>query len=116
MYKSFKEMSVWQEATDNIFKATENIPRTEDYGLTSQIRRAALSIPANISEAFRRQHSLDKINFYYYARGSINETQNHLEYGKRVGHISQNAVQELDIRLAKLCKDINKIIVSFKKS
>ncbi|OQX51790.1 MAG: hypothetical protein B5M53_10305 [Candidatus Cloacimonas sp. 4484_209] len=55
MYKSFKDMPIWQEAmniAEEIFKITDNLPKKEDYGFTSQIRRAALSISANIAEAF----------------------------------------------------------------
>jgi four helix bundle protein len=51
-YNSFEEMPVWQKAMElaiSVFKLTENLPRKEDYGLTSQIRRSALSIPGNIS-------------------------------------------------------------------
>ncbi|MCK4333142.1 MAG: four helix bundle protein [Thermoplasmatales archaeon] len=72
MYKSFKDMSIWQEAmniAEQIFRITDNLPKKEDYGFTSQIRRAALSISANIAEAYGRSHTADKINFYYFARG-----------------------------------------------
>jgi four helix bundle protein len=117
MYKSFKEMPIWQEALDiaeKIFKLTEILPKKEDYGLTSQIRRAALSISANIAEAYGRDHTLDKINFYYFARGSVTETQNHLEYGKRVGYFDKDLVEKLDRRLLKLYNDFNKIVVTLK--
>ena len=90
MYKSFKDMPIWKEAlaiADLIFQLTEKLPRKEDYGFTSQIRRAALSISANIAEAYGRNHTLDKINFYYFVRGSTTETQSHLEYAKRVRYI-----------------------------
>lgn len=117
MYQSFKDMPIWQEALDiaeKIFKLTDVLPKKEDYGLTSQIRRAALSISANIAEAFGRDHTLDKINFYYFARGSVTETQSHLEYGKRVRYFDKNLVEELDSQLLKLYNDLNKIIVTFK--
>ncbi len=59
-YNSFEEMPVWQKAMDmavEIFKLTEELPRKEDYGLTSQIRRSALSVPGNIAEGFGRKHT-----------------------------------------------------------
>jgi len=118
VYKSFKEMPIWQKAMDiaeKIFKLTENLPKKEDYGFTSQIRRSALSISANISEAYGRNHSLDKINFYYFARGSVTETQSHLEYGKRVKYLSEKEVEELDKELMQLYADINKIIKTLKR-
>lgn len=119
MYKSFKDMPIWQKAIDVakiIHTLTEKLPQKEDYGFTSQIRRSALSISANIAEAFGREHSLDKINFYYYSRGSLTETQSHLEYGEKVGYISKQKANELDIVLSKLYRDINKIILTLKGS
>jgi four helix bundle protein len=67
-FNSFEEMPVWQKAMElavKIHKCTENLPRKEDYGLTAQIRRAALSASANIAEGFGRKHTKDKLNFYY---------------------------------------------------
>jgi len=117
MYKSFKEMPIWKEAmqiAEDIFKLTDRLPRKEDYGFTSQIRRSALSISANIAEAYGRQHTLDKMNFYYFARGSVTETQNHLEYGRRVDYLPAKSVELLDKKLIKLYNDLNKVIVTLK--
>ncbi|MFH1398297.1 MAG: four helix bundle protein [Candidatus Omnitrophota bacterium] len=117
MFKSFKEMPIWQEAmakAEDIFNLTEKLPKKEDYGLTSQIRRAALSISANIAEAYGRNHTSDKVNFYYFARGSAVEIQNHIEYAKRVGYIKADIVKCLDDKLVKLYNDLNKIIISLK--
>lgn len=119
MYKSYKEMPIWQKAieiSEMIHKLTEKLPRKEDYGFTSQIRRAALSISANIAEAFGRNHTLDKINFYYMARGSLTETQSHLEYGRRVRYIDDEKVQNLDKTLSELYNDINKAILTLKRA
>ena len=77
-YKSFEEMPVWRKAMDlavKVLKLTENLPRKEDYGLTSQIRRSGLSVPGNIAEGFGRKHTKDKLNFYYDSRGSLSETK-----------------------------------------
>lgn len=117
MLKSFKDMSAWQLAMSvavEIFEATENLPKCEDYGLTSQIRRSALSVSANIAEGYGRQHVLDKINFYFNARGSLTETQSHLEYATRVGYINPDISSELDGKLSNLYHEINKIIASLK--
>ncbi len=117
MYKSFKEMPVWQEAMSiavDIFHMTESLPKKEDYGLTSQLRRSALSISANISEAFGRKHNKDKINFYSFARGSLIETQSHLEYAKRVGYIEEEVHQRIDEHLDVLHKDLNKIMLTLR--
>ena len=119
MFNSFKNMPIWQEAmsiAEKIFKYTDNLPGKEDYGFTSQIRRSCLSISANIAEAFGRFHSANKINFYCIARGSLTETQSHLEYGKRVGYLNSEISEELDQKLIALYNDINKVIVTLKKS
>lgn len=117
MYKSFKEMPIWQKAmniAEHIFRLTEELPRKEDYGFTSQIRRSALSISANIAEAFGRNHTSDKVNFYYISRGSLTETQSNLEYGKRIGYINSKIVGDIDGALCELYNGINKVIVTLK--
>lgn len=117
MYKDFKDMKVWQDGIDIaviIFTLTETLPKKEDYGFTSQIRRSALSISANIAEAFGRHHKNDKVNFYYYARGSVTETRSHLEYGKRVSYISNEQQTDLENRLKEIYFELNKIIKTIK--
>ncbi len=117
MYKSFREMPIWKEAmsiAEEIFKLSENLPRKEDYGLTAQIRDSALSISANIAEAFGRQHTKEKINFYFIARGSITETQSHLEYCRRVKYCDDESFGKLDNKLELLHKDLNKLILSLR--
>jgi four helix bundle protein len=112
-------MPVWQSAmaaAEQVFALTDKLPRKEDYGFTSQIRRAALSISANIAEAFGRNHTLDKINFYYVARGSVTETQSHLEYGHRVGYITSSVAQVLTDKLEVIHADLNKVIFALRGS
>jgi four helix bundle protein len=111
-------MPAWQKAmevAETVFVLTENLPRKEDYGLTSQLRRSALSISANIAEGFGRKHALDKANFYYNARGSLTETQSHLEYAKRVGYLLLHDTERLDGILQNLHHDLNKIISTLKR-
>lgn len=115
MYSNFTDMPVWQEAmkvAENIFELTLPLPKQEDYGLTSQIRRAALSISANIAEAYGRRTSLDKRKFYDYARGSAFETQNHIIYGTRVGYFSPDQAENIHAKINQIIHDINKIIKS----
>lgn len=117
VYKSFKDMPIWQNAisvAEDIFKLTENLPKKEDYGLTSQLRRAALSISSNIAEAYGRHHISDKINFYYFSRGSVTETQSQLEYANRVGYVDKDTSDILIKKLGQIYNDINKIIVTFR--
>jgi len=113
MIKSFQDMPIWQESMGiavKIFEISEPFPKKEDYGLTSQIRRSALSIPANIAETFGRYHIKDKINFYYFARGSVTETQSHLIYCKKVKYTTPETVDQLISELEEICKSLNNII------
>lgn len=117
MYKSFEEMPVWQKSMNlavEIFEISERFPRKEDYGLTSQIRRSALSISANIAESFGREHILNKLNFYYNARGSLSETKSHLIYGIKVKYFAQDEFDELDKIIRMIWEEMNKIIVTLK--
>jgi four helix bundle protein len=104
------------EIAEEVFRLTRTLPRSEDYGYTSQVRRSALSISANLAEGFGREHTNDKVHLYRVARGSATETQSHLEYGRRVGYIDADSHAKLDGRLASLIHDINKIITTLKGS
>ena len=113
MIKSFRDMSVWQhshELSRDIFNLTKDLPGSEDYALTSQIRRASNSVSANIAEAFGRQTSKDKIYFYIVSRGSAYETQNHLLYGFGVGYFNKSITKKLVKRYDALIHELNKII------
>jgi len=113
MYSSFTQMPVWNSASDlstKVFNLTIHLPKSEDYGLTSQIRRSANSVSANIAEGFGRTTAKDKSHFYIMARGSAFETQNHLIYGKRVSYFEKEPVSELFIKYQELIIGLNKII------
>jgi four helix bundle protein len=117
-FSSFEDMPVWQKSMEiavRIFKLTENLPRKEDYGLTSQIRRSALSVPGNIAEGFGRKHTKDKLNFYYDSRGSLSETKNHLIYGHRVKYFDQLNHDELKQLISDTWEELNMLISSLQK-
>ena len=117
-YNSFEDMIVWQKAMDlavKIFKLTEKLPRKEDYGLTSQIRRSALFVPGNIAEGFGRKHTKDKLNFYYDSRGSLAETKNHLIYGQKVDYFDKTEYQNLSNLIDDIWKELNMLISSMQK-
>jgi len=74
--KSFEDLLVWQKAHAfvlEVYRMSEGFPKLELYGLTSQLRRAAVSIPANIAEGFRKQGNADKARFFNIAKGSADE-------------------------------------------
>jgi four helix bundle protein len=116
LYSSFEDMPVWQkgmELAERVFALTETLPKKEDYGLTSQIRRSALSVPGNIAEGFGRRHTKDKLNFYYMSRGSLAETKSHLIYGFKVGYFQESELSELLELTANIWEELNKLINSF---
>lgn len=85
--KSHKELIVWQKSMDlveNIYKLTQNFPKEELYGLTSQIRRAAVAIPANITEGYQRNHKKEYIQFLYIAKSSGSELETLLDISYRL--------------------------------
>ncbi len=118
-YKGFEEMPVWQKAHKlavEIFHVSEHFPRKEDYGLTSQLRRAALSISANIAEAFGRFHYRDKLNFYYNSRGSAHETKSPLLYARDVGYIDVSIHDALDHKLNEVLLELNSVISTLRRN
>ena len=118
-YRTFEDMTVWKKAMDlaiNIFQFTEKLPKKEDYGLTSQIRRSALSVSANIAEGFGREHTKSKLNFYYDARGSLCETKSHLIYGQRVKYFTLPEFKNADTSIANIWKELNSLIASLRSN
>jgi four helix bundle protein len=113
MVKNFRDMDVWRKANElsyQVFELTKALPRSEDYGLTSQIRRSANSIAANIAEGFGRNTRKDKRNFYIIARGSAFETQSHLLYGAKVKYFDEQIVDKLIEEYDDLIHQLNKIM------
>ena len=79
--KSFQDLLVWKKAHQSvlsIYGLTKKFPASERYGLTFQLRRSAVSIPANIAEGFRKKGKLDKVRFLNIAQGSLEESRYYL--------------------------------------
>lgn len=79
--QSFEELDVWKkgrELVSGVYRITKDFPSEEKYGLVSQMRRSAVSVPSNIAEGFGRRSKLDKMRFYDIAMGSLYECQNQL--------------------------------------
>lgn len=115
MYKDFTDMPMWQlalEVGELIFVLTNDLPKKEDYGLTSQIRRASVSISANIAEAFGRTTAPDKNKFYDYARGSAFETKSLLLYENKVGYFSNETSNLIIEKTNTIIHNLNKVKVS----
>jgi four helix bundle protein len=88
--KSFTDLNTWKKAHQlalMIYRITEDFPKKEMFGLTSQLRRAAVSITSNIAEGFSRQSYKDKIHFYHMAQGSNTELQSQLLIARDIGYL-----------------------------
>ncbi len=88
--RDFRKIKAWQladDATVAVYQATKSFPREELYGLTSQIRRAASSVPANIAEGASRSSVKEYLHFLYIARGSCSETQYFVHLAGRLGFL-----------------------------
>jgi four helix bundle protein len=112
--KSFEELPVWKDArkfANKIYNLTKKFPKEENYGLTSQISRAAVSVGSNIAEGFDRYSKKDFIKFLIIARGSISEIQNDLYIALDLKYINQKDFQEN----YSLAKDLGKQINGFIK-
>ena len=89
--RSFRDLEIWQRGVDlveKIYKITKSFPREELYGLTGQLRRAAVSIPSNIAEGFARQHNKEYRQFLYVALGSCAEMYTQTTVAKRLGLVA----------------------------
>lgn len=87
--RSFQDLIVWQRAHHfvlSIYRFSEGFPRHEMYGLTSQLRRAAVSIAANIAEGFKKKTKGDKIRFMNIAQGSVEESRYYLILARDLGY------------------------------
>ena len=116
--KSFQDLKIWQEAhalTLEIYKITQNYPREEVYGLSSQIRRAAHSIPSNIAEGMGRNSTKELLYFTYNARGSLQEMIYHLILSKDLKYINEEKFKELYKRYNGLGAGMNAFLAKLKK-
>jgi len=96
--KSFEDLEVWKRAKElavKIYKITTTFPKDEIFGTTSQIKRAVLSVPANIAEGFGRYHYLDKAKFYLNARGSLFELKSHLLVATDLKFMNETLTKQL---------------------
>jgi four helix bundle protein len=86
--RTYRDLVVWQKGMDlaeTAYRATETFPKAERYGLTAQMRGAAVSVPANVAEGFGRGRNAEFIRFLEIARGSLYELQTHGELARRLG-------------------------------
>lgn len=111
----YKKLNVWKKADElafQIYIATRGFPREELYGITSQLRRAGLSIPTNIVEGYSRQGKKELKNFVNIGLGSLGETRYLLDFSSRLGYLHQGQY----ISLEKLGAETGKLLWRFYES
>ena len=114
---SYKDLLVWQKSlvlTVGIYELTKKFPHEEIYGLTSQMRRAAASIPANIAEGSTRGYLKGYINFLSIAYGSGAELETFLTIAKKLKYISEEELNEPTQRLDEIMRMLNGLIRKLK--
>jgi len=115
--KTYRDLEVWQEAinmVEKVYLLSRNLPRDEKFGMVSQIRRAAASVPANIAEGYGRIHRGDYLRHLSIARGSLMEVETFLILAVRLNFIEKDQmkvawenIQKVGILLFRLIKSLN---------
>jgi four helix bundle protein len=112
--KSYKDLSVWQKSMElvvHIYNLVKDFPKEEVYGISSQLKRAAVSIPSNIAEGSRRSSRKDFCNFIYNSFGSGAELETQLEIAKRLSFGNSDKYQAADSLLDEVMRMLNKLII-----
>jgi four helix bundle protein len=116
--KHYQELIVWQKTMDlveEVYKATHSFPRDEIYGLTSQIRRAAVSIPSNIAEGQGRRTTPDFLRHLSIAYGSLLELETQILLGIRLHYLAQEKCREIMSMTAEVGRMLNGLMSSLSR-
>jgi four helix bundle protein len=117
--KSHRDLIVWQKAmnlVEAVYEATASFPKEETYGLTSQIRRAVVSVPANIAEDQGRRLPKEYLCFLANARGSLLELDTHLEIALRLRYLHPDKYSSVRSRLQEVTKILNGLMRSVEQT
>ena len=117
--KDFQDLIVWQKAHQFVLSSyhfSGSFPSNERYGLTSQFRRSAISIPANIAEGYARTHRGDYLRHLSIARGSLSELETHLTIAARLEYIEREQVVEVWNMTQEVGKMLTKLVKSLRES
>jgi len=113
-------LEVWVRTKDfalAVYKeVVPHLPADEKWNLTSQLKRAAQSIPANIAEGHGRYHFLDNVRFCYMARGSLVEVQSHMALAHDLGYLSDDFDQRMTVHAESIGKQLNNYIAYLQRS
>lgn len=111
--RSYQTLDVWKmsmQSVKEIYLITKNYPKEELFALTSQTKRAAVSIPSNIAEGMGRQHKKDTIHFLHIARGSLYELETHLSIAVMVNILNEKDFEKTKSILDEVVKMLNGLI------
>ncbi|MFA5145055.1 MAG: four helix bundle protein [Candidatus Omnitrophota bacterium] len=117
--QSFEDLTVWQKSHAlalEIYKITKHFPSEEKFGLVSQMRRASVSVAANIAEGFKRRGKRDKINFYNISQGSLTELDYYLILVKDLKYLDSDSVGKLKLVVDEVGKMLNGLISAIELS
>lgn len=117
--RAHKQLDVWQEAVElaqGIYKASESFPKAEIYGLTSQMRRAAVSVPSNIAEGAARFSSKEFAQFLNIAGGSLSELDTQVEIAARLGYLPDQQRIEIYAKIDSISKKLAGLTNKIRKS
>ena len=116
---SYRELLVWQKAIDLVvaaYRATASFPKAETYGLVSQIRRAATSIPANIAEGYGRGSRKEYVQFLCIAQGSLKEVETHFIVAERLLYLIPEQTKRLPSQTDEIGRMLGSLIRKLKLS
>ncbi|MGA2966185.1 MAG: four helix bundle protein [Terriglobales bacterium] len=116
---TFQDLRIWQEAMDltvEIYRVTGGFPKHEIYGLASQMRRAAVSVPSNIAEGKGHRSDPEFVRFLLHARGSLLELQTQLLIARRLQYLSEEKADELCRRGDGIGRGLNALINRFRET
>ena len=113
--EKFQDLIVWQKAHEfvlGVYKYSEKFPRDEVYCLTSQLRRASISIAANIAEGFKKKGTKDKLRYYNISQGSLAEVEYYLILSKDLEYGDTSKLDRLILEVSKLLTSYSKAILN----
>jgi|SRR5271163_255150 len=113
MAESYRDLIAWQKAKSlalNVYRCTRQFPKDEIYGLRSQMRRAAVSVPSNIAEGKGRYTPKEFVQFLHHARGSLLELETQLSIARDLGYIDVSMSKELESETEELGRILNGLI------
>ena len=110
MTNQFQNIVAWQKAHEFVllvYRTTRSFPDYEKFGLCSQFQRAAISIPANIAEGYKKLSRVDKLRFFNIAQGSLEECRYYIILSKDLGYVNENDYQLLTMNIEETSKTLN---------